>query len=91
MTTVAMASAETDEALADEAPARSAAQLQAAARQARRISDEDVSEAHRHRFLRWWWDHDGHSLRLNGRLDDAEGAVAAKALHRLASQARSMP
>ncbi len=50
---VAMANVETDEALANEAPARSASQLQAAARQARLINDKEVSEAHRSRFLRW--------------------------------------
>ena len=47
---------------------------------------EDVAEAARSRFLRWWWFDDDKRLGLEGWLPADQGAVVATALDRLAGR-----
>jgi hypothetical protein len=86
-----LASTDTDQAMAEQAPACTAAQLEAAARRARPVSTEDANESHRRRGLRLRWDTDGRWLVISGRLADTEGAVVAKAVTRLAEAAPPDP
>ena len=58
---------------------------------AKRQALEEVREAERQRFLRWWWTDDGRKLGLEGELPAADGAVVAKALDRLAEKVPVMP
>jgi hypothetical protein len=83
------ATPETDETLAAEAQKMSAAQTYRMARRCRPVTLEEEREAHRTRSLKLWWDE--HLLHLSGRLPKAEGAVVAKALERIAMQARPDP
>lgn len=81
-----VATPETDAELAERGPGESAAQLRAAARQAR-PEQPDAPE----RSVRWRWDREGHWLRLWGRLPDADGVLVANALQRLADQVPKNP
>ncbi len=58
---------------------------------AKRQNMEEAKEAERHRFLRWWWDDDGKTLGLEGKLAAADGAVVTKALDRLAEDIPVLP
>jgi hypothetical protein len=53
---------------------------------ANRAPQEDVVEADRTRFLRYWWFDDGRRFGLEGALPADCGAVVAKALDRLANR-----
>jgi hypothetical protein len=75
-----VATPETDEALAEEAPGKRVIWLQAAARRARVTAQADTSRQNR-RALHCWWEEDW--MRLSGRLPAADGAVVAKALERI--------
>jgi hypothetical protein len=86
-----LAGPETEAAVAERARGCSAAQLEAAARRARPVGTEETNEAHRRRALRLWWDEEGGVLRISGRLADAEGAVVATAIGRLATAAGPDP
>ena len=86
-----LATPDTDAVLAQEAPGHSAAQLQAAARRARSVSEAQEAEAQRRRSLRWRFDHERGWLRLWGRLAHADGALVVAALERGAARAPSDP
>ena len=72
-----LATADTDSAVADMATSATASQL---AREARRVRRDRVGDAHRDRYLKWWWDDTRPVLHIEGRLPDAQGVVVAKAL-----------
>ena len=61
--------------MAEQAPACTATQLEAAARRARPVRTEEANESHRRRDLRLRWDTDGRWLLISGRVADTEGAV----------------
>ncbi len=82
---VSFATTDDDAELAEAATGWSAAQTVAVARRARRPSSEEATESHCERSLRMWWGPD-RSLHLRGRLPDAEGAVVASAIERIADQ-----
>ena len=84
---VRIATKDSDEAIAKEAPGLSGAQLEAAARTRRVVSSKETEEAHRRRFVRWRWDEPQTSLRLSGRLSAEHGAVITKARGRIAERA----
>jgi hypothetical protein len=86
-----VATAETDEALAEEAAGWSAAQCQAVARRARPVSPEEAADAHRRRSLRWTWDLEARVLELRGRLPDEAGATVVAALERIADSYKPDP
>ncbi len=52
---------------------------------------EEVRNAERARFLRWWWNEGGASLGLEGLLPAAEGAALVKALERTAERLPESP
>ena len=52
---------------------------------------EDVREAERSRFLRWWHADDGNRLGLEAELPAAQGAIVASALQRVADTLPAMP
>jgi hypothetical protein len=52
---------------------------------------DDVRDADRQRFLRWWYSDDRTRLGLEGELPAVEGAVVARALERLAERIPVMP
>jgi hypothetical protein len=85
------ATPETDEALANEAPRFSAAQLWRLARRHRPVTTEEDEETHRLRELRMRWEFGKSSLRISGHLPAAEGSVVFKALERIAEQAPRDP
>jgi hypothetical protein len=58
---------------------------------AKRRAIEEVREAERQRFLRWWWTDEGRRLALDGELPAADGAVVVNALDRLAEKIPVMP
>ncbi|GAC1365747.1 MAG: HNH endonuclease signature motif containing protein [Actinomycetota bacterium] len=78
-----VATPETDQALAQEAPRRPASWLMAAAQRERITRQADRLAEHK-RSLTWWWDQEW--LRLSGKLPAADGAVVAKVLERIAEQ-----
>jgi Domain of unknown function (DUF222)/HNH endonuclease len=86
-----LASPDTDAAMAKQAPACTAAQLEAAARRARPVGTAEANEAHRRRGLRLRWDGQNRWLFVSGRLADAEGAVVERAITRLAEAAPPDP
>ncbi len=86
-----LATPETDEALAEEAIGWSAAQCAAAARHARPVSEDEASDAHAQRHLRWRWDLEARMLHLRGKLPDEAGATVAAALERIADSAKPDP
>ncbi|HEY3700809.1 MAG TPA: DUF222 domain-containing protein [Acidimicrobiales bacterium] len=86
-----LADPETEAAVAERARGCSAAQLDAAARRGRPVPTKEANDAHRRRSLRLWWDEEGGVLRISGRLADAEGAVVATAIGRLAEVAGPDP
>jgi hypothetical protein len=89
--TTRFADAETDERLAEEAPERSASSLQREARRSKHLDLDTLEQAHRGRFLNWWWDEDRRTFHLDGRLPDTEGAVVAKALGRIINRSPHEP
>jgi Domain of unknown function (DUF222)/HNH endonuclease len=54
---------------------------------ASRGSEEDVVEADRTRWLRYWWSDDGRRLGLEGALPADQGAIVARTLDRIADRA----
>jgi hypothetical protein len=86
-----LASPETDESVADQAPACTAAQLETAARRSRPVPLAEANEAHRRRYLRLRWDTDDRFLSVSGRLADTEGAVLERAIAALAQAAPPDP
>ena len=86
-----VATADTDETLASEAPGWSASQCSALARRARKVSARDAADAHRRRSLRWHWDLDGAMLHLAGRLPADTGARVVSALEHIAGEAKPDP
>jgi hypothetical protein len=86
-----LASPETEAAMAEQAPAYTAAQLELAARRGRPVPLADANEEHRRRYVRLRWDTDDRFLRITGRLADAEGAVVERALTVLAQSAPPDP
>lgn len=85
-----LAAPETDAEALERALGSSAAQLERAARGARRLRREDAERMHRMRFLHWWQDGEG-CLRLRGRLPAEDGAVVAEALDRIVEAAPRDP
>ncbi len=75
------ATTETDQALADEAPGWSAAQVREVAARRHAPTVRDAAEAHRSRRLGWWAR--GPMLHLRGELPADAGAVVVAALTRL--------
>jgi hypothetical protein len=85
-----LASPGTDQALAEEAPGWSVAQLELAVRRAKPVSNDEANDAHRRRYVRMRWDED-RFFTISGRLADAEGAVVEAALAALANAAPPDP
>ena len=56
-----------------------------------RASREDVADADRTRYIRWWYFDEGRRFALEAELPAAQGAVVAKALDRLADTVPSTP
>jgi Domain of unknown function (DUF222)/HNH endonuclease len=86
-----MATPESDAFWAEAAPRESAGRLGRLARRSRPLSPEEDEEARRRRFLRLWWNREGDSLRLEGRLPREQGAALEAALMRRASQEPKLP
>ncbi|HEY1633916.1 MAG TPA: DUF222 domain-containing protein, partial [Acidimicrobiales bacterium] len=86
-----LAGPETEQAMAEQAPACTAAQLEAAARRARPVSTAEANESHRRRGVRMRWDDKRDWLWLSGPLAAAEGAVVERAIVRLAEAAPPDP
>jgi hypothetical protein len=80
------ASAETDGAVAADAPGCSVAALRRSARRHRPPPAPDAPPA-----VRWWWGSDGTLLHLHGRLRGGDGAVVVRALERVAGLAEPHP
>ena len=87
---VRVASPETDAELAEEAQGLNAAQIEAAARRARRVKDTAEENTER-RYVRFGQEPESGWLRLWGRLAPDEGAQVQKGLERLAEQATAGP
>jgi len=85
------ATAETDATLAGEAPVVSAATVQMWAREQRKLTRADSSDAHSGRAVRWWWNHRDRSLRLSGRFPEDDGARLVKAVERIAERLPKNP
>jgi hypothetical protein len=85
-----LATPDTDQALAEQAPGWSVAQLELAVRRAKPVTNNEANDAHRRRYLRMRFD-DDRSFRISGRLADAEGAVVEAALAALANAAQPDP
>jgi hypothetical protein len=86
-----LASADTDAAMAEQAPACTVAQLEAAARRSRPVSTEEANESHRRRYLRLRPDDDDGGRHVSGWLADAEAAVVERAITALAQAAPRDP
>ena len=86
-----LASADTDAAMAEQAPACTAAQLEAAAKRTRPVSTAEANESYHRCLLRMRWDTENRWLVVSGRLADAEGAVVERAIARLAEAAPPDP
>lgn len=80
-----LATPELDEAIADDAPGRTATALRRAAIRARRVTAEESEDAHEARYLSMQWDLEKRALRLRGLLPEETGAVEA-ALTRIVDQ-----
>lgn len=52
---------------------------------------EDAHQTERARYLRWWHEDEGRTLRLEGRVPAAAGAVVVKALERVTAQLPAVP
>ena len=74
------ATPDTDDTLAGEAQALSAAQVHTLARRLR--DPEETDQTRSQRSLRKWWDPDRQWLHLRGRIPGADGALVEKALER---------
>lgn len=85
------ATPETDDELAQMAPGLSPRRLQRMAVRTRHVDERLAAETHRTRYLDYSWDETARSLRLNGCIPDADGAVVWKAMHRIASEAPADP
>lgn len=57
-----------------------AAQLERIVRAARRVSAAQADEQHRDSFVRWYWDDDDGSLRIDAKLAPEDGALFLRAL-----------
>jgi hypothetical protein len=82
------ATSKDDADLAASAPEMSVAQLRRQGRRAETIDTADVQRAHSQRWLKWWWSEPERMFHFSGRVPDHEGAVVAKALHRIALYTR---
>jgi hypothetical protein len=80
------ATADTEQALIAWARRATVAGVRRRADRANQPPLEDVTEAERSRFLRYWWFDDDQRLGLEGSLPADQGAVVAKALDRLAGR-----
>jgi hypothetical protein len=83
------ATPETEESLLEETERRTVAWIQAAARHARIARSESIDPASRVRSVRWWWEQDW--MRLSARLPAEDGAMVAKALERISTEAGPDP
>jgi hypothetical protein len=77
--------------MAEQAPACTVAQLEAAARRAAPVPTAEANEAHRQRYLRLRPDDDGRFRRISGRLGEPEAAVVERAVTALAEAAPPDP
>jgi hypothetical protein len=77
------ATAETDTEVAVEARWASVRTLQRRVRDRADASIHDLETARRSRYLRWWFDEERHTFRLEGRLPEDDGILVATALGRL--------
>lgn len=77
--------------LAAAAPEMSVAQLRRRGRRAETIDIVAVQRAHSQRRLKWWWSEPERTFHFSGRVPDHEGAVMARALHRIALYAPPDP
>ncbi|HEX2241486.1 MAG TPA: DUF222 domain-containing protein [Actinomycetota bacterium] len=68
-----------------------AATIRARADLAERQPLEEIQQAERDRYLRWWWFDEGRRLGLDGEFPAAEGAAVVKALKRVAGSLPSSP
>lgn len=78
-----VADSDSDAEVADEAMHVSATALARRAREARR---EQLVDAQRDRYIKWWWDDTHPVLHVEGRLPDDQGVVVAKALDLLTQE-----
>jgi hypothetical protein len=85
------ATPETEKKLISWARRVSAAAIRRKGDLASRVAIEDIRDAERSRFLRWWWFDDGKRLGLEGEFPAAQGAAITKALKRLADQLPVLP
>ncbi len=83
-----IATPETDDELAAEAPSLSVLEL---GRRSRELTAQDVEEVHRDRSLTWQFDENAPVLRFTGQMLDSEGVEFVKTLTRLASQMPAQP
>ena len=88
---IRLADPASDASVADDAPTRSAAELQVMARRAKAPSATDADEADGRRAFRWRDSADGKSTRVSGDLPSDAGATLAAAITRLATQAGPDP
>jgi hypothetical protein len=77
------ATADTDGAVAAEARWASVRTLQRRVREHADASIQDLETARQHRYVKWWFNEDRHTFRLEGRLPEDDGIVVATALGRL--------
>ncbi|MDJ0925809.1 MAG: DUF222 domain-containing protein [Acidimicrobiia bacterium] len=83
-----LATPETDDELAAEAPSLSMRELN---RRARELTLRDVQKVHRDRSFTWEFDETNPVLRFNGQMVDADGVEFVKTITRLASQMPPQP
>ena len=69
----------------------SAAAVRRKAELARRATLEDIREAERTRFVRWWYFDEGRRMGIEGELPAAQGAAIAAAIARVADQLPELP
>jgi hypothetical protein len=83
-----IATPETDDELAAEAPSLSVREL---GRRARELTPQDVEQVHRDRSFTWQFDEKASVLQFAGQMVDADGVEFVKTITRLASQMPAQP
>jgi hypothetical protein len=85
------ATPETEKKLISWARRVSPAAIRRRADRAQRQALEEVRDAERSRYLRWWWFDDGRRLGLEGEFPAADGAAITTALRRVAERVPEVP
>ena len=55
------------------------------------MSDEDVAEAERNRYLNWWYADEGRRLGLEAELPAAQGEVVVRTIERMVERIPALP